>query len=148
MRFYSLKPEVAGGLGKETVMDREVSPPSVVILHYELEGWLGDDLLETFPCFIVSRRLAQEIVGNCLSGCELVRVKVTTSRQFRELYPNRGIPEFEWLKITGRVGVNDFGIAADNRLVVSDRALSILRSFNLQNCDVCEYPGLQQVGGH
>jgi hypothetical protein len=27
-------------------------------LHHRFEGWLGDELLETFPCFLVSSAMA------------------------------------------------------------------------------------------
>lgn len=57
MRFLKLQPEVAGGLGAKTIMNTTVHPPSVSILEYEFDGWLGDDLLESFPCFVVSERL-------------------------------------------------------------------------------------------
>lgn len=46
--FRYIEPEVAGGLGEETQMDSTVHPPLVKKLHLEFEGWLGDDILETF----------------------------------------------------------------------------------------------------
>ena len=53
MQYVYIEPEVAGGLGDHTVMDRSVHPPIVSKLHYQMEGWLGDALLESFPVFIV-----------------------------------------------------------------------------------------------
>lgn len=42
-KFFALEPEVAGGLGPNTVMDRSVHPPRVSHLHYVFDGWMGDD---------------------------------------------------------------------------------------------------------
>jgi hypothetical protein len=126
MKYYFLEPEVAGGLGQNTVMDRTVHPPVVTRLHYELDGWLGDELLETFPSFIITDRLGKKIVDTMFTGIRLASVEVSTSEQFRELYPSRTIPDFVWLKVLGRAGIDDFGIADDHRLVVSERALEAL----------------------
>jgi hypothetical protein len=45
MKYFYVEPEVAGGLGERTVMDRSTHPPVVKRLHYQLEGWLGDAIL-------------------------------------------------------------------------------------------------------
>lgn len=63
--FYQLDPEVAGGLGTNTEMSTDTRSPVVSRLHYEFEGWLGDALLTTFPCFIATRAACQalELLG-------------------------------------------------------------------------------------
>lgn len=65
MKFFLVEPEVAGGLGKYTIMDRNTHPPIVSKLHYQFDGWLGDVLLESFPCFIVTEaaKLKLQAVG-------------------------------------------------------------------------------------
>ena len=55
--FHTLEPEVAGGFGEQTILDNSTHPPDVKWLHYVLDGWLGDDILESFPCYIVTERL-------------------------------------------------------------------------------------------
>jgi hypothetical protein len=146
MRFFVLQPEVAGGLGRNTVLSRSTHPPVVTHLHYEFEGWPNDDLLTTFPCFIVSERLAHFLQEKCLSGFELQEVEVSLSEQFEELYPERAVPEFIWLNVNGEAGSDDFGVDVSGRLVVSETALGLLRSMNLQNCEAAEYihHGLQK----
>lgn len=53
-KYYVVEPEVAGGFGINTVFTRTEGKPMVVHkLHYEFDGWLGDSLLETTPCYIV-----------------------------------------------------------------------------------------------
>lgn len=138
MRYLVLEPEVAGGFGRNTVMDSATHPPMVSRLHYELQGWLGDELLETFPCYIVTQRLRKVFEEAGLMGAEYTVAEVTASEQFREIYGNRAIPDFVWLVIEGRAGVDDFGISQDNRLVVSERVLHLM---SLRHCDVAEFAG-------
>ena len=40
MKYYVLEPEVAGGLGENSIVDHSVVPFQVTRLHYEFEGWL------------------------------------------------------------------------------------------------------------
>ncbi len=134
MKFYCIEPEVAGGWGKHTVVERTQGRPVIVRqLHYEFEGWLGDELLESTPCFIVSERMASEIEKARLTGAGFDQVEVTVSEQFRELYPNRQLPKFVWLKIEGNPGQDDFGNAPDGRLVVSQRALEVLQTVGISH---------------
>jgi hypothetical protein len=99
--YFSLEPEVAGSLGKNTVIDTEVHPPSVKHLHYELDGWLGDDLLESFPCYIATDRFRCAILDVAGTGYSFAEVEISISDQFHELYPSRELPVFWWLKISG-----------------------------------------------
>ena len=100
MRF-ELEPEVAGGLGEKTVMDTSQFPPLVSSLHYEVDGWLGDELLESFPCFIATETLAKKIKDSGLSGVEILDVFISKSSNFEELHPNTELPSFKWLYVNG-----------------------------------------------
>lgn len=136
---YILEPEVAGQLGEDTVMDTTRHPPEVSRLHYEFDGWLGDDLLESFPCFIITGRVKRALEEMSLSGCLFDSVKVSRSETFRELHPDEELPDFFWLKVSGTACVDDFGLTTDNRLVVTERTLKCLQEFHLNNCLVKEY---------
>jgi hypothetical protein len=116
-----VEPEVAGGLGPSTVMDGG----AVTRLEYRFDGWLGDELLEVTPCFVVTERIAAELERAGLTGFVLAEVLITTSEVFRELYPGRQLPPFRWLKIVG--GPSD-DLARDHLgvLAVSRRALELL----------------------
>ena len=96
-------------------------------LHYEFEGWLGDELLETFPCFIVSSALAANLESAALDGFSLDRVIASVPEDI-DLADGRAIPDFRWLKVDGRAGAADFGIGPGHRLVVSEKALHVLQS--------------------
>ncbi|MCU0864038.1 MAG: hypothetical protein MUC36_09615 [Planctomycetes bacterium] len=139
--FWSLEPEVAGELGDGSVLDTSVHPPIVSKLEYILSGWLGDDLLESFPCYVVTERLAKELQASACTGYRLDDVEVVTSPEFDDMYPERQLPGFRWLKITGKAGVDDFGMSAKHTLVVSDRALQAMRRHTLDQCGVGEFDG-------
>ena len=131
--YWYVEPEVAGGLGPATIMDRSVHPPSVSLLNYEFEDWSGDVLLETFPCFVATEVVARKMEDSGFTGFGVADVLVTTSEMFVDLNPKLALPRFCWLKISGTPGVTDFGVAHDFRLVVSDRALKFLKGYRLEN---------------
>lgn len=137
MSYYLLAPEVAGELGPDTVMDTSVHPPAVTRLQYEIEDWLGDEILESTPCFIVTERLAGLIQDAGLGGYRLADADVVLGEDAEELAGGPiDLPEFRWLQLTGKAGSDDFGASADGSLVVSQRALDVLRQGTLNNCDI------------
>ena len=137
--FKSIRPEVAGGFGKETKLDTKVHPPIVYHLHYEFQGWLRNDILATFPCFIVTENLKESILKTGLSGVVFDDVKITTSFEFRQLYPNLVLPRFNWMKVSGQAGKDDFGVSGEFRLIVSEEAYNLLSNFNISAASIQDY---------
>ncbi|NQZ07411.1 MAG: hypothetical protein HRT35_09655 [Algicola sp.] len=135
MYFY-IEPEVSGGFGKNNQADTTVHPPNVSKLHYLFDGWLEDDILETFPCFIVTKRLKNALMQQCFTGFSIDDVEISKSEQFDNIYPNKTLPNFYWLKVTGVAGKDDFGIANDHRLVISQRILNLLKTVNIVHADL------------
>lgn len=131
--FRIIEPEVSGGLGVETELDNSLHPPLITKLHIEFEGWLGNDILEIFPCFLISETLKIKINNAELTGIKFDQVIVTKSHHFVETYPNKDLPTFYWAKINGQLEKNDFAIDDENRLVISDLAFKILSEFNIAN---------------
>lgn len=131
--YFYIEPEVAGGLGDHTVRDVSVHPPIITKLHYEFQGWLGDVLLESFPCFIVTEAAKSALLEIGISGVILTPVEVSTSDLFEEMQPDQKLPPFVWLKVNGDAGRDDFGIARDYRLVVSERVLDALKPLGISN---------------
>ena len=131
--YKYVEPEVAGGLGEMTRIDSSIHPPIVSELHFEFEGWLGDDLIETFPCFIFSQRLKEKIQRCKLTGIEFDILQISKAEIFLELYPEKELPNFFWGKIIGQPFKDDFFLGSDYRLIVSESALDVLREFNLNN---------------
>ncbi|MFC3958342.1 hypothetical protein [Halovivax cerinus] len=137
--FYSIHPEVAGGLGERTEMDTTRSPPEVHTLHYEFDGWLGDDLLSSHPCYIVSEQLKRVLESSKLTGFRLDDVCTSKSDQFKELQSTKELPTFYWLKVEGEPGSDDFGISDKYELIVSDAALDLMNDNTLEQAMIEEY---------
>ncbi len=133
MKYLYLEPEVSGGLGDGTVMDTSVHPPIVTRLNYEFDGWLGDVIVTSFPCYLVTEGAKEKILENGFSGVGFDKVEVTMSELFEEMQPDLELPPFVWLKVNGEAGHDDFGLARDHRLVVSERVLDILRPSGISN---------------
>ena len=135
--YHALEPEVAGSIGGRSVLDTSVHPPIISKLHYHFDGWLGDELLERFPCFIVTENLRQIIEKATATGCTFDNVEITKSEQFLQLFPGVELPVFYWLQITGTAGIDDIGFSDDYRIVVSDRVFQKMKSgAQLTHCDV------------
>ena len=155
--LYVIEPEVAGELGEETSYQNfenvrlKGERPIVNKLHYHFTGWLGDELLEATPCFIVTEALATSIEKNHLSGYRFEEVLISLSDEFKEIYPNRKLPKFKRLVPTGTVYVEsgnykewsgeDICISQKSYLVVTDKALAVLKAHKIANCDITEIKG-------
>ena len=131
--YRYIEPEVAGGLGRQTILDNSVFPPRVDRLHYEFEDWLGDAVVESFPCFIVTGRLKEDIEKARLTGIYFDDVLVTQSANFP---PTKHLPEFYWAKITGTMAEDDFTLSGDFRLAVSAKAFTVLKNAGLTHAIV------------
>ncbi len=142
MKYFFVEPEVAGGFGDRAIIDRSSGKMDVKKLHYEFDGWLGDELIESTPCFIVSKRLADKITSEKLTGGKFDDVEVTTSDEFQEFHQNRQLPEFVWFKVDGKPGEDDFGLTSELNLIVSEKALQLLLSGGISNAaTVTPYQG-------
>lgn len=139
MSFFYIEPEVAGGLGEQTVMDESAHPPQVSQLGYCFEGWLGDVLLESFPCFIVTAAAKNELQKLGATGARFDSVEITKSEEFDELYPGVQLPEFVWLRPEGKPGRDDIATVEDGRLVVSARVRELLEKMGIANALVEPY---------
>ena len=136
MRFFYIEPEVAGGLGDGTLMDRNVYPPVVERLDYRFDGWLGDAIVESFPVFILTDEARDTLSELGATGADFGEVEVTLSDQFTDSHPSLTLPPFVWLKPTGTAGRDDIATVADSRLVISERALRALNRIGLAHASV------------
>ncbi|SFB99533.1 hypothetical protein SAMN05443252_101365 [Bacillus sp. OV322] len=147
MILYFLEPEVSGGHGEYTIYgtDDEIATEGisgkVKYLHYEFEGWLGDDLLESTPAFIVSSVLVTELKNCDFIDYRLEECLITTTD---EMYPNKEIPAFSRFIPLGKIEVegenfknwsgHQFCLSPKGELVVTQKALDFLKRFSLDNC--------------
>jgi hypothetical protein len=112
--YLYIHPEVAEGLGHNTILDRSTHPPRIDKLHYEFEGWMGNALLDTFPCVIATKEAADGLASAAVTGIDYAKVEVSTSELFRHLHPNLHLPPFVWLQIKGIAGKGDLRIRGHN----------------------------------
>jgi len=125
-----------GGIGPKSETLREHGALVVTRLNYEFDGWLGDALLESTPCFIVTDDARQLVEAADLSGVHFADVEVTGSPTFADLYPTRELPSFRWMVVDGTLHRDDFAIAHDKRLVVAERALATLKAAGIDHAIV------------
>jgi hypothetical protein len=144
MNYYTVEPEAAGGWGENTVLaDGTVHPPRVSRLHYRFDGWLGDVVLESFPCYIVTEEARRNIEDIRATGVRFDQVETTTSEEFDKTHPGLRLPRFLWMKIDGQAGKDDFGVAPapDFRLVVSQRILDVLNHLGIAHASIEPFKG-------
>jgi hypothetical protein len=130
-KYYLIKPEVAGGIGPDAVVDRSVHPPRISRLHYKVIDWLGDCIITSFPCFLVLRSTARRIEELNFSGFRVAEAIVSEADEYRDINPDGVLPDLVWLQVDGTPGEDDFGLAARASLVVSERVLAALKADGL-----------------
>lgn len=154
MKLFEIEPEVAGGFGENTVISNfdnvrlKRERPVVTHLHYEFSGWLGDEILEATPCFIVTENLADSIQKSKLKGFTFVDVETSVTEDFEEIYPGRKLLKFKRILPGDTVNVkehgfknwsgHDFCLSQNATLVVSENALVVLKKHKFEHCDVKE----------
>ncbi|GEN73833.1 hypothetical protein [Chryseobacterium lathyri] len=134
--YKLIEPEVAGGLGDKTEMDNSFFPPLIKTLNYEFDGWLGDDILESFPCYIMTEVLRKGVEAEGLTGIYFSEVLISKSETFLELYSNRDLPNFFWAKISGEPYKDDFFITEQNTLAISEKAYFLLKKYSINHADI------------
>ncbi len=140
MQFFYIEPEVAGELGCNTELDTSSHPPKIRSLHYVITGWLGDCLLESFPCLIATNEAVELLKSIHVSGVDFENVEISINGDFVLSHPNIKIPYFRWLKTFGVAGEDDFGVANDLRFVVSERVVNILKDIGISNSLLEPFP--------
>lgn len=136
--YYIIEPEVAGSFGEKTQREVSVHPPKITKLHYIFDGWLGDDIVESFPVYLISEKLYELLKETELTGFEIDDCETEISETFATLQPDKTLPKFYWLKITGKTNRDDFWINEDNILTISESAYELIKQTNISNCDIDE----------
>ncbi len=143
MKYYELEPEVAGGMGDMTEIVYEgYKMKEVTFLHYEFFGWLGDELLTTNRCFIVSDSLMNDIISSGLEGVEFRNIKMSFSMEYFSLFEKETVPRFVEFKckFVYEENINnvscDFYLSKYGKMIVSEKALSVLKQHQLDICKI------------
>jgi hypothetical protein len=141
-KYYRLFPAVAGDIGEKTQHDGTEIPPvpsTTHRLHHRVRVWIGDDITRCEWFLVVTDKLRDILQTRDLSGYEIEELIVTRSRKSEEIQPDIELPEFHWLRVTGDLGVDDFGMGDDLWLVVSEDALDTLREGTLEHAEIEPY---------
>ena len=130
-------PEVPGQLGERTELDRSMHPPKIGHLHFIFDGWLGDELITCFPCYLVTYDLQKKLENSGLTGFEISNdLEIEYSELFSDLYPGRTMPFFVRLLIKGIIG-DDFFMNGQNHLMLSERAFDFLKTLgSIKHCRI------------
>ena len=131
----ALEPHVAGELAEGTELDPSEHPPIVRRVVFALDTANADDLVESFPVYLVRTRLAEELIASGLTGFDVADAVVVPGGPYLDLGHPLPPPTFRWLKV-GRDSRADFCVSDAHLLVVSDRAYSLLSRWKLDLCDV------------
>lgn len=146
--YLRLKPECCGSFGRRTLYGGELSavPPEVYRLEYEFSTWPVDPLLEVSGLFIATEELTGLIqrLQPKPTGVSYDKATTATTIECRRANPDANLPEYSWLKITGRAGHDDFGYDSEHALVVSERVYVAMRLL-LSQCGVSAYISEQQA---
>lgn len=138
-KYKKIQPEVIVGLGDNTEF-LEQQPPfkTVLNLHLELEDWLGDDLMECHPCYIVTESLKNCLENDKFTGFEFANIEITQNEYFDDNYHiNKDLPLFYWLKIIGEKNVDDVFIGEKYTLFANDRFINYLKeNFSVNYLDI------------
>ena len=147
MMLYLLECEVAGGLGEDTIIDAQ---KNILYLDYEFAGYMGDEILETIASFVVTFNLAKDIENNNLSGYQFQKIGISTNEGFYDFNQEEEIKDFGLrLMPIGTVKVNkdntyqtwtgeDFCLSDTKCLVVTERALNVLKKHKMNYCEITE----------
>jgi hypothetical protein len=128
--YKVIQPEVIVGLGDKTVFVEAVAPfKTVAKLHVELEDWLGDDLMECYPCYLVTEDLKDKLSQSDIKGYVIEPMQLTKNEYFANNYRlEKKLPKFYWLKIVGlKDRGDDMYIGEEKALFASDKLLDFLK---------------------
>lgn len=123
---YLVEPEVAGGLGANSVVDTTTTPITVTTLHYAVDGWLGSELLESWPVWVATDHFVDTVSAAGLTGYTTAPAQVDLTPQGQDALAGRQLPHFMWFQVGGVRGDDDFSMC-DAGLLVSARALEVIR---------------------
>lgn len=134
---YVLYPQCSGTFGKRTLYGGEllVSRPDIYRLHYEFTTFPEDELQVVSCQYIATTELVEALrqLQPPVNGVQIDNVTATASVEMRRSNPGKELPPFQWLKVSGKPGQDDFGMSSDHQLVVSERVLLLMEA-KIPNC--------------
>jgi hypothetical protein len=141
MRFFYLVPGCVGAAyGGPIANHHRRLPPGCEI---EIEFWSGDALVSVAPWWILATEAARDAVlsAEC-PGAHFEAIEVFKGHQFFVFgKDDTELPVLFWMNVQGKAGQDDFGIASNLELVVSERALKLLQSLGIPHAKARDFKG-------
>lgn len=142
MKFYNLKCEVPGGLGSETIYDKNIIPWEMKHPHIVFDGWLGGEILIVSSCLLVSDNAMRKIMFDYSGVVGYETFHLEKSDNYQTLFANTELPKFKWLKVGGNSFVDDIALThynnLYNQLIISENLWNLLSSLELGNYGIEE----------
>lgn len=129
--FFVRVPSV-GQIGNRSEFDRPTAPRQVTKLHCLIDFDVTSDLMRVPPCFIGTRDLAVGLAEAECSGIVERPGQFEASDAYVQFYGSRPLPILVWLDVTGKAGREDFGYDRGVRLIVSEKAKSVIEKFRTE----------------
>lgn len=127
VKYFSLKPQVAGRLGDQTEFDAPNPPRKITKLHYIFESW-PDKIVKKVTAYAIEEGLKKEIERLGATGARFRPCIVSKGEQFHIAEPGRSepLPSYFQLEPVGIAGKDDFGTTSTGGLFVSERVLNAI----------------------
>lgn len=153
MKFFKVRPEVPGSIGERSRVTYENGViKEIHDLHFEFDGWLGDELVTSYPLYLMTEELANQLLETDLTGYIIKDAEISQSDIFDELQPDTILPNFKWLIPVGKltfegtyvqewsghdICLGNYGVD----LFFTERAYAFFQQFQLSYCKFTEYNG-------
>lgn len=130
MHYFVLSPIIPGTIADGTEFDRSDFRTKTEKLHFEFDNVPDDD----FICgggdvFLAAPSLAEAFARAGLTGFSIAEATLSVGGNFMAVEGHSSVPSYQWLKIEGVPGRDDFGIFDGFTIVVSKRVVDVLGQF-------------------
>ena len=106
-------------------------------VEYVLDYPNADDLIQSFPVYLVTEDMAARLLGAGLSGFEIDEVEVRPSPEYTAAYGRAPHAKYKWLRLDGAESA-DCWLDETYLLCVSQRMMEVLEAGRLSGCDIVE----------
>jgi hypothetical protein len=153
--LYYLRPEVAGGWAEGTsVLNREQVESGAELylrvnhLHFQFEGWLGDQLIKAVSCYIAAEDLVSDVMKAECTGFTVQDATISSSPEFARLHSDLALPRFLRVLVSGTVNFSksdetygnwsghDWSLGPRAELIVTAKALGAIGIRRIPNCEI------------
>lgn len=141
--FFYLHTWSMTGFDDQTINENK-DTQTVENIGIMIDFWPADDLFSIAPLFFVTERLRSILKSKKFPELEFKKItRIVRGSNFVANFPDAELPDWYWeIKINGNIGVDDFSVWQNSFLIVSERALHLLRDNHVTHAeaDLIEIP--------